>query len=393
MAADIPPEVLKRLESGYALPSLSVIAIRLVELASDEGCSVHELAGLIEKDPSLAVRLLKLANSVFFRGREPVVTVHQAILRIGFRQLRIMALSLSLRDTFPMGKVGPIDYERFWRTSLYRALLAQSLARHLKTCDPEEAFIAGLTLGIGFLVFYDLFIKGTGLEIDPGLDTLEELLAWERERFGTDHRGVGEAALRFWKFPEEIVGCQLGYREETSDPLPRVCEAARVLANNLVRHSACFQSLFTDAKERFGLDNDIINDIILAAFNEVQDIAESLRIEMNKEKDLLELMEKANGALGQISERISSLREERALPSFESLSGNPVGQAYVTEALQAVAHEIRNPLVAVAGFAKRLAAAIDPLSKEGKYARIILEEARRLDIALTEMTSEKPVGA
>ena len=104
MAADIPPEVVNRLESGYALPSLSVIAIKLVELASDEDCSVTKLAGLIEKDPSLTVRLLKLANSVFFRGREPAATVNQAIVRIGFRQLRIMALSLSLRDTFPMAR-------------------------------------------------------------------------------------------------------------------------------------------------------------------------------------------------------------------------------------------------------------------------------------------------
>ena len=128
----------------------------------------------------------------------------------------------------------------------------------------------------------------------------------------------------------------------------------------------------------------------MAAFNEVQDIAESLRIEMSRDRDLLELMEKANRALGQISERISSLQEEHALPSFENLSGSPEGRVYVTETLQAVAHEIRNPLVAVAGFAKRLAASIDPLSKEGKYARIILEEARRLDTALTEMTAERP---
>ena len=133
-----------------------------MELASDESCSVNELTGLIEKDPSLTVRLLKLANSAFFRGTSSVVSVKQAILRIGFRQLRIMALTLSLRDTFPMGKVGTLDYEYFWRTSLYRALLAKSLARRLNTCDPETAFIGGLTLGIGFLIFHDLFVKGKG---------------------------------------------------------------------------------------------------------------------------------------------------------------------------------------------------------------------------------------
>jgi len=389
VASEVQPDVLKRLESGYALPSLSVIAIRLVELASDESCSVDELASLIEKDPSLTVRLLKLANSAFFAGTGPARTVKQAILRIGFRQLRIMALTLSLRDTFPMGKVGALDYERFWRTSLYRALLAKSLARRLGICDPDAAFIGGLTLGIGFLIFYDLFIKGKEEEFDRGLDTLDQLLAWEAGRFGVNHRLVGEAALRFWKFPEEIILCQKGYTHEASSPLARVCESARVLSNMLVRRSSDFEALYREPSESFGLADDVINDIILSTFEEVEEIAESLKIEMNKEKDLLYLMEKANRALSQISERISTLQRECSLPSFETLPEGPEDRAAVTETLQAVAHEIRNPLVAVAGFAKRLADSVDPLSKGGKYARIILEETRRLEAALSEMTVER----
>ena len=392
MTPDVRPDLFRRLESGYALPSLSVIAIRLVELASEENCSVTELAALIGKDPSLTVRLLKLANSAFFRGGEPAITLKQAILRIGFRQLRIMALSLSLRDTFPMGTVGALDYERFWRTSLYRALLAKSLARHLGTCDPEAAFVGGLTLGVGFLIFYDLFIKGSETQLERGLDALDRLLAWETERFGIDHRMVGEAAMRYWKFPEEIIICQQGYKPEVTLPLPRLCESARVLSHMLLHKSTDFQSLFSEAKDSFGLSNDTINDIILATFEEVQDIAETLRIETNKEKDLLDLMEKANRALSHISERISSLRHEESLPSFESLSGRTAGQEYVAETLQAVAHEIRNPLVTVAGFARRLAATVDPLSKGGAYARIILEEARRLEAALQEMTADRLVG-
>lgn len=390
MTDDVRSDLLTRLSSGYSLPSLSVIAIKLVELASDERCSVNELASLIEKDPSLTVRLLKMANSAFFRGSQPATTLKQAILRIGFRHLRIMALSLSLRDTFPMGKVGPLDYEKFWQNSLYRALLAKSLSRHLRTCDPEEAFIGGLTLGIGFLIFFDLFIKGKGVEMDSSLYVLHETLAWEMERFGIDHRQVGEAALRYWKFPEEIVNCQRGHRSDTTEPLARICESARVLSHTLLRPSAGFHALFDEAKESFGLGNDAINDIILASFEEVQEIAESLKIEMNKEKDLLDLMEKANQALSVISERISNLQcESESLPSFESLSRKPWTQVDVTETLQAVAHEIRNPLVAVAGFARKLAASVDPLSKGGEYARIILDEARRLEAALHEITSER----
>lgn len=392
MEHDPRADLLKRLESGYFLPALSVVAIKLMELASDETCSVNDLVALIEKDPSLAIRLLRIANSAFFGAGHQTTTLRQAIVRIGFHQLRIMALSLSLRDTFPMGRIGSFDYETFWRVSLYRSLMAKSLAERLRTGNPEEAFVAGLTLGVGFLIFFDIFIKGKGVEISPKPGGLEELLKWEKTRFGVHHREIGETALRYWKFPEPIIACQHGYLvgPETA-ALPKVCELARRLSNTMLRRSTDFQDLFRDARKSFGLDEEVINAVILAAFEEVEGIAANLKIEMDREKDLLELMEKANRALSKISEKISALQYGSpnpigTLPSFATLREEVEGKDYVAHTLQAVAHEIRNPLVAVAGFARRLSGTLDPSSKGGKYAQIILDEARRLEEALCQMT-------
>lgn len=386
---DASTNLLRRLESGYSLPVLSVVAIRLVELASDEDCSVNDLVALIEKDPSLAIRLLKVANSAFFKTAEPATTLRQAVIRIGFQQLRIMALSLSLRDTFPMGKSGGFDYERFWRASLYRALMAKSLAEHVETCNPEEAFVAGLTLGIGFLIFFNMFIKDSGEKIGSEMDSLEKLLVWEQEKFGVNHREIGAAALRYWKFPDSIVECQAGYlRHPGCSQLSNVCELARVMSISLLGRSKDFQELFRDGKEWFGLGENVINAAILSVFQEVDAIAENLKIEMNKEKDLLGLMEKANYALSGISAKISMMQMQVGgvePPSFETVKEGKVDQDVVTSTLQAVAHEIRNPLVAVAGFARKLSTTLDPESKGGKYAQIILQEAQRLEEALNQM--------
>ena len=57
----------------------------------------------------------------------------------------------------------------------------------------------------------------------------------------------------------------------------------------------------------------------------------------------------------------------------------------VVHTLQAVAHEIRNPLVTVAGFARKLSTTLDPDSRVGKYAQIILQEAQRIEEALNQM--------
>ena len=386
---DAKTDLLKRLESGYSLPALSVVAIRLVELASDEQCSVNDLVSLIEKDPSLAIRLLKIANSAFFKTAEPATTLRQAVIRIGFQQLRIMALSLSLRDTFPMGTVGGFDYERFWRASLYRALMAKSLAEQIRTCNPEEAFVAGLTLGVGFLIFFNMFIRDSGEEIAHELNSLEKLLAWEQEKFGVNHRQIGAAALNYWKFPDSIVDCQEGFLKLPGcSPLSTICELARIMSMSLLGRSKDFHDLFRDAKGWLGLGENAINAAILSVFQEVDDIAENLKIEMNKEKDLLGLMEKANHALSGISEKISMMQFQGGAaepPSFETMKEERNGQDVITNTLQAVAHEIRNPLVAVAGFARKLSSTLDPESKGGKYAQIILQEAQRLEEALNQM--------
>jgi HD-like signal output (HDOD) protein len=387
-------KLIGRLEAGYALPALSIVAMRLVELASDDACSASDLAGLIERDPALATRLIRLANSAFFKTGQPATSLKQAIMRIGFHQLRIMALSLSLRETFPMGRIGAFDYEEFWRASLYRALIAKSLASRLKTCNPEEAFVAGLTLEVGFLILFDLFIRERGSEIGGELDRLDELLPWERGEYGIDHREVGEIVLRFWKFPETVTECQACHGRAAFPPrqapsLATICDLARELSGALLQPSQDFTVLFEYGRETFGLDHNSINEIVLDAFQQVMEIAESLKIAVNRDTDLLELMEKANRALSRISERIARYQDRAegdAPPSFETLAAKAGGHAPIAYTLEAVAHEIRNPLVAVAGFAKKLATSLDPSSKGGRYARIILDEARRLEVALNEMS-------
>jgi len=386
-------DILKQIESGYSLPSLSPVAMRLVEIALDESRSAEDLATLIERDPSLAVRVLKLANSAFFHTHQTTISLKQAVVKLGYQRLRIMALSLSLRDTFPMGKIGALDYKQFWHTTIYRALIAKSLASHLKNCYPEEAFVAGLIMEIGLLILFDLRIKGDTEATPIKLEPLEELLTWERDRYGIDHRQVGEAALNCWRFPDMIVQCQLFYGQaalyQDAPLLAKICELSREFSHLISQESAGFHTLFKEAERVLGLHRDVINDILLTTFEQVQDIADNLNVEVNKERDLMEIMEKANRALSQISEKISEYREitnQASLPAFDSMDET---KDIVENTLQAVAHEIRNPLLVVGGFARKLAASLDTASKGGEYVRIILEEALRLEKALFEMTREE----
>jgi len=386
-------DIIARIKAGYSLPSLSSVALKLVQMASNEFSSLTEMAELIEMDPGLAVRLLRIANNAFFRPTEPVSTIEQAIMRIGVTHLRVMALSLSLRDTFPMGKSGKMDYEKFWRSSLYQALLAKSFAQKLGTCNPEEAFVAGLILETGLLIFFDIFIKG--MEIDRNLELypLEKLLAWEKEHYFIDHREIGAAVLDYWKFPPAIVECQHIYniKSKTGEmpPLALISEMARECSALICEQSMEWGPLLLRAKEIYGIDQDTLTDILISTFDVVQDIAEGLKVEMNRDKDIIALVEKANLSLAELSERVLELQgavSKQGLPSFEQL-GDLKNLPDVKEILQAVAHEIRNPLMAVGGFAKKLSLALDPSSEGWKYVQIIVDESNRLESALAKMTA------
>ncbi len=59
MKKDHVANLLKRIQSGYSLPSLSLIAIRLIEMASDDQGAIKNLVNLIEKDTSLAMRIAR----------------------------------------------------------------------------------------------------------------------------------------------------------------------------------------------------------------------------------------------------------------------------------------------------------------------------------------------
>jgi HD-like signal output (HDOD) protein len=386
-------DLLKRIESGYTLPSLSPVALKLIELASDENSSVDDLVRLIEKDPPLALRLLKLANSAFFATSQHSTTLRQAVIKIGFQRVRIMALSISLRDTFPMGKIGPLDYEKFWRTSLYRAIIAKSIAEQIKKVNPEEAFISALLMEIGLLIFFDIFIKGKeeGVKLEP--EPLEPLLVWEQDKYGLDHRQIGAVALKYWNFPENIIACQKFYpksaiMEEGLPIIVKLCVLAGSLSGTLFHGAGEFHQIYLDAEKFLGISQEVINDILIRTFEQVEEIGKNLSVELNRDKDLLRIMENAHEALSRLSDRLSRKEDATSpdrLPSFDSLKKESEG-AIVTNTLQAVAHEIRNPLLAVGGFARKLSASLDPLSDSGKYVRIILEEAKRLESALSEMT-------
>ncbi len=393
--------ILHQITSNDFLPSLSPLTIQLIEAASDERTSVLDLNRIIEQDPGLTTRLLKMVNSAYFGRRTKISSISHAIIMAGFKRVRLMALNISLRDTFPLGRVGGMDYDLFWKTSLYRALIAQGFSQAsllAEELDPEEIFTAGLILEIGMLLLFPVCPAGLKEAFPGGATALTDLIAWEIEHLGINHREVGRIILQRWHFPDQIIESQKHFGPEAlqadRSPLVRILEFARICTQIFFGSQDDFLLLDSLAPAQ-GLSSEILNEILVTTFSQVEEVAGQLRLMINSQDDLLMVMEKANRTLARINGSLES-SFVKVFNLISDLEQSPVQEPseeleeknkLLENTLEAVVHEIRNPLMAIGGFAHRLAKNVEQRGDVIEYVHLITKESLRLEKVLKDLVA------
>ena len=201
------------------ISSIKQIIIHLITVINDPDSSAKDLKDIIEKDPPLSARLLKIANSVYYGFRRKISKIQDAIIGIGFDAVKELALSQKVCELF--NKNDSIDgYSRLglWENSIAVALCSK-LVYMREFRDPgEKIYIAGLLHNIGIII-EDQFMQNQFKETLVDSQTNKcNLMQSEKNIFGFDHADIGRALTDNWEFPRElVVSIGLHHTPELSD--------------------------------------------------------------------------------------------------------------------------------------------------------------------------------
>jgi diguanylate cyclase (GGDEF)-like protein len=190
------------------LPSPKGVALRLMELAGREDSSVGEMTRVLHGDPALAGRVIKAANSAARGGGRAAVSIGDAVVRLGMRSVRQLAMSFSLIDQNRQGESRRFDFDAFWARSIATGTVADRLARHGKVIVPDEAFTLGLLLDIGELALATLYpveFDRLADETSPGPEAPPAQRERERRSFGIDRDALTALMLEDWLIPQALV--------------------------------------------------------------------------------------------------------------------------------------------------------------------------------------------
>lgn len=265
------PELQDVVNNLTDMPSLPSVVARLTRLIADPRTTATDINVALSSDPGLVAKILKLVNSSFYGFSRRITTITNAVVILGFNQVRNLALSAFIYDAFARSQEGSaFDINGFWRHSIGSAFLSAHIARHLDPRLEEDAFICGLLHDLGKFIMAQNAPRHIALVL--GVVKKKDVLfhVAEEQVLRYDHAMLGALAMERWNLPEVLVEVVRHHHDPLSAPdkVRRLCcvtNMADILARALLMGNggdARIPLLTLDVWKATGLDWKNLEGII-----------------------------------------------------------------------------------------------------------------------------------
>jgi HD-like signal output (HDOD) protein len=183
-----------------SLPPFPLLAQILKSFSRAENSTdIRPLVANIESEPSVAAKVLAVANSAYFHTKEPIVSVREAVSRLGMSQLKKIVFGLVASMPFKTANCPAFVPAKFWHDAMLIAHCASFLTGHIHehALKRDELYCIGLMRSIGLLALVHLMPEEMNAILNSSTD--ETLVENEMSVFnGKGHIEFGAALLQHW---------------------------------------------------------------------------------------------------------------------------------------------------------------------------------------------------
>ncbi|MBC8134149.1 MAG: HDOD domain-containing protein [Deltaproteobacteria bacterium] len=234
--------ILRRIsDNRLQLPSMPLVALKALDVLRDPNVTFADVARVIEQDPVIATRVLRVVNSAAYSRRHAVKTLEQAVSQIGVKPMRILLVEVAACQVFTSRSPGIRQkFKLIWEHCLAVGMLARDLSERLRSrVEPDAAYLGGLLHDIGKPIIGGLLLEAERKLIEE-LDVpwMTETL-WQRT-VAESHRTIGTRIASEWKLPPEAVEAIEGCDAYDRDAGPHSCGNLVRFANTLAKREGIY---------------------------------------------------------------------------------------------------------------------------------------------------------
>jgi len=192
------------------IATLPEITLKIIELVEDTTSTAQDMHAVIQNDPALCSRILKVVNSAFYGLPRQIGSINRAVVLLGLNAVKNIAIAASLAKLFRGGEIcANFSARDLWVHSIACATASKIIADKVRMGLPDEAFLAGLIHDIGIMVE----LQGDRHKLVEVMQQIKydddgapdcDLLEVEQRIFGVDHQDFGLALCETWKFPHSF---------------------------------------------------------------------------------------------------------------------------------------------------------------------------------------------
>lgn len=199
-------------------PTLPTVYSQLSDTIANPRCSAQDVAYIISRDQSSATKVLQVSNSAVFGFVRQIKSINQAVVYVGFEEIKSIVLAISVIELFQdVKKIDSLDPQELWQYSFFTGVIARNIAKQIGEKNVEEYFVAGIIHTIGRL----LLLISIPEIFDKILKTAKakklSVSKLERSVIGVSSSYLSEMLAEKWKLPVDLAKCLGNYLSGMKD--------------------------------------------------------------------------------------------------------------------------------------------------------------------------------